>query len=186
MTYIPVGTRLTYTATYSRYSGGLLLGLGWSDLGSKLKTDLPNLQGQEDLEVENVSGSTSILLGNEGISLDVLNNGVDHSSETDVQSLIDGTITGYGIQLLSSNITSITLPNNPGDDINQGQTIATGAVANAPPPTTPSSSSGFSLSSLLPSAGTKLGAGFILLILGIIALIFLLPGGFAKSLKAIR
>lgn len=178
MTYIPVGTRLTYTASFTS------LVTSASEMVAKLKADLPNLQGMEELDVETAEETTNVFSANT-FSLTVLNNGVDHADEHDIQSIIDGTIQGYSsllnpIDLVSSSITKITLPNNPESDspIN----INTGAGSNQPAPST----SGFSLSSLLPSTGTKLLTTGTIIIIAIIALILLLPGGFARVFKTVR
>lgn len=188
MTYIPVGTLLTYTATVQTY---LTRGYTtWNTLAAALKNDLQaNLPGEEELDVEASNGTNSVIsLSNTfSLSIQVLNNGVDHGSETDIQAIIDGVIQGYGNQVVSSSITNITLPNNPGDDINQGQTISTGAISNAPLPQAPTTSS-FSLSKLIPTLGTTgtLTTGLVILIVAIFALILLLPGGFGRAVRAVR
>lgn len=174
MTYIPVGTRLTYTASFTSVFTTA------SAMIAKLKADLPNLPGLEDLEIETSQETTNVFSPNT-FSIVVFNNGVDHADEHDVQSIIDGTIQGYStlvdpIHLVSSSITQINLPDNPTDTVNTG--AASNQVA--------SSSSGFSLSSLLPSTGTKLLGTGTIIIIAIIALILLLPGGFARILKTVR
>lgn len=179
--YIPVGTRLEYTASYRRYSSGIWVGTSWTELASKLKNDLPNLQGMEELDVETSNGSTAILplpSNNETISLRVLNNGVEHADENDVKSLIDGTIQGYGIQLISSDITNITLP---GDRV-----ISTGAQSNAPATIDNSTAnSGFNLGSLFGSigTGTKLLTSGTIIIIVIMALVLLFPASVLKLMK---
>lgn len=190
MTYIPVGTYLTYTAQVIPY---LTKGYtDWQSLSIALKNDLPNLPGMEELDVEASNGSSSVLSfsGQFSISIQVLNNGVDHSSETDIQAIIDGTIMSYGNSVISSSITQIQLPNNPGQS---PSIINTGATANAVAPSTPSSGnilssllpSGSSVSSVLGTSGLITG-GTILLIVAIFALILLLPSGFGKALRAVR
>lgn len=182
MTYIPVGTLLTYTAQVQIY---LTKGYtDWQSLSTQLKSDLPNLPGLEELDVESANGSLNILSPSTfNISIQVLNNGVDHASETDVQSIIDGTIQGYGNGLISSNISQIQLPNNPGQ---APTTINTGATPAAAPPSTPSSVP--DLSKLLPSISptATLTSGFVILIIAIVALILLFPSGFGRALKAVR
>lgn len=180
MTYIPVGTRLTYTAAFTSVFTTA------SAMIAKLKNDLPNLQGAEELDVETSEETTNVFAPNT-FSITILNNGVDHGSEDDIRSIIDGTIQGYStlvdpIHLVSSSITKITLPNNPDSDTVTPTTINTGASSNQ----APASSSGFSLSSLLPSTGTKLLGTTTIIIIAIVALILLLPGGFARVLKTVR
>lgn len=180
MTYIPVGSRLTYTCVF-QYNL-VTRAPDPQALVSKLKNDLPNLDGLEDLEVENAhGGNLGFLSTTQNIELTVLNNGVDHGDENDIKSIIDGTIQNYGVQLVSSNITQIKLPNNPGET--QGQTIRTGATSSTPPET-PSSGG---LSSLFNfSTGTKLLGTGTIIIIAIVALILLLPGGFAKVVRTAR
>lgn len=164
--YIPVGTRLTYTAAFKTYDTTA------STIVSMLKNDLPNLQGAEELDVETSDETTNFFSPNT-LSITILNNGVDHASEDDIRSIIDGTIQGYSQveQLVSSSITNIQLPNHPPE--------ATGAGSNQPAPST----SGFSLSSLLPSTGTKLLTSSTIIIIAIVALIILFPQNFLKLFK---
>lgn len=168
MTYIPVGTFLTYTAQVTVY---LTTGYtSWQDLIAQLKNDLPNLPGMEELDVSAANGSSSILDPRHfSISLQILNNGVDHGNETDIQSIIDGTIQGYGNAVVSSNITSIKLPDNP--------EINTGATSNAPPPITPTNSGGIldSLGLSNISTGTKLLTSGTIIIIILIIVVLLLP-----------
>jgi hypothetical protein len=178
MTYIPVGTILTYTA---QVNTSLLNGFNGAgtleNLLAKLKTELEtNLAGYEEFDVSNAHGNPSFV-GPSSISLNVLNNGVDHGSESDVQSIIDGTLQNMGVPLLSSNITSIHLPNNP--------VVNTGATSNEPyvnPDGTPkpesSIFSGFSL-----GGGTIAGISITVIIIAIVALVLLLPGN-ARRLVA--
>jgi hypothetical protein len=172
MTYIPVGTRLTYTAQVSNSIISFHGFNNWETLSNQLKQDLPNLQGMEELDVESASGNNPInLSGNFSVSLAILNNGVDHGDEHDIQSIIDGTIQGYGNQLLSSSITQIKLPNNPDDGTLQ--VINTGAPSNVPPPSQSNSSifSGFSL-----SGGSIAGISITLIVIVLIIAVLLLPG----------
>lgn len=189
MTYIPVGTYLTYTA---QVQANLTSGYtSWEQLSAALKNDLPNLPGLEELDVESANGNDNVLSisGTFSISMQILNNGVDHSSETDVQSIIDGTIHGYGNTVVSSNIASIQLPNNP-------TPISTGATPNVAAPSTAGSGT---IGSLLPSVpagqsvlGTLLGTtgtltgGLVILLVLIVALILLFPSGFGRALRATR
>lgn len=183
MTYIPVGTRLTYTAQIN--TAFYKIFQTPADIIAKLNTDLKNLPGAEEFDIENSSASAAVF-GSPSISITVLNNGVDHGSETDVQSIIDGTLQAEGVQVISSDITQIQLPNNPLDD-NSGEVIQTGATPSQLPATP--NTAGLGLGGLqIPSlsTGTKLLTSGTIIIIAIIALIFLLPGGFARSLKAVR
>lgn len=173
MTYIPVGTRLTYTCSFtSTFTTA-------SAMIAKLKNDLPNLPGYEELDIETSEETTHVFAPNT-FSITVLNNGVDHADEHDVQSIIDGTIQNYStfydpIHLVSSSITKIQQPNEPPE--------ITGAGTNQPK----EKDSGFSLSNLFsPSTGTKLLGTGALIIIAIIALILLLPGGFARAFRTVR
>lgn len=184
MTYIPVGTVLTYTCTYT-YNPltSIYKDNSWSSVAGKLANDLPNLPGMEELDVQNSNGSTSLLSTQESLSINVLNNGVDHASETDVQSIIDGTIQGYGYTVIGSNITHIQLPNNPPPP-NQ-LSINTGATPNVAAPATASLPN---LSNLLPSISptATITSGFVILLIAIVALILLLPQGFGRAIRAVR
>jgi hypothetical protein len=182
MTYCPVGTLVTYTATIS---ASLTKGYtSWATLSAQLSNDLRSqLSGLEELDVEASNGSSagssfsSFLSGSFTLSMQVLNNGVDHSDENDIKSIIDGTIQSYGNQIISSSITSVTTPNNP--------TVNTGAISNASPPTSPSSGgilSGLSLPSL--SGGTIFGISTIIVIIAIVALVLLLPGNARRLVGA--
>ena len=186
MSYIPVGTLLTYTATIKYF---LTHGYtDWQSLSAALSDQLRNnLPGQEELDVESSGGSTNFLSASINLSLQVLNNGVDHGDENDVKSIIDGTIQGLGSQIISSSITKIQLPNNPLDD-NSNQIIVTGANSNAPAPTndTSKSSSGGLFSGLSLSGGSIFGLSTTVIIVAIVALILLLPGGFLKIAKGVR
>lgn len=179
MTYIPVGTRLTYTAQI--HTSFINIFQTPADVITRLKQDLLNLPGLEELDIEN-SSATALTLGNPTIALILLNNGVDHSSETDIQSIIDGTLQNEGVQVISSNISQIQLPNNP--DEGNGQVINTGAVPAQQAPSTNQNSGGLSLPNF--STGTKLLTSGTIIIIAIVALILLLPRGFARTLKAVR
>lgn len=174
MTYIPVGTILTYTAQVDVY---LTHGYNnWENLVAQLRNDLPNLQGMEQLLVSNSSGNSSILDPlHFSVSLEIVNNGIDHGSELDIQSIIDGTIQGYGNGIRGSNITKIKLPDNPDDG--SPQVIDTGVTSNAPPPSTPNSSpsifSGFKGFSL--SGGSIAGISITVIIVVLIIAVLLLP-----------
>ena len=183
MTYIPVGTYLTYTATVQPY---LTKGFtSWSELASKLSNDLRNeLPGQEELDVTSSNGSNNYLQFNFNISLQVLNNGVDHGDENDVKSLIDGVIQGYGNNVVSSSITKIQLPNNPDDGT--AEVINTGANSNAPPPTnTTSSSSGKGLFSGFSLGGASIaGISITTIVIVLIIAVLLLPGNARRLIGA--
>lgn len=184
MTYIPVGTILTYTASLN---SNLLGGFGGAgslpnllvQFGNTLKTELP---GAEEFDVEASHGSPSFA-GPSQISLDILNNGVDHGSEIDCQAIFDGVLSNMGVSVVSSSITKIQLPNNPGDAT--VTTIATGAPSNLPPAPPVSPSVPFSLSNLFGTTGT-LTSGFVILIVLVVALILLLPKGFGQAIRAVR
>lgn len=195
MSYIPVGTTLTYSATWKFFSGTLgLNNVSWQSMAARLSNDLPNLQGQEDLEVSSPNGSTGTLAGTESLTIQVYNNGVDHASEFDIASIINGVIQGYGVTVVNGAITAFTLPNNPDDlsndpdNVQAGQTVITGAVNAVAPATTASSGnsllSSLSLGNL--SGGSIFGISTTVVILGIVALILLLPGGFGRAVRAVR
>ena len=176
MAYIPVGTLLTYTATIKWSIFDKLS--DWQTIAAQLTTDLRNeLPGAEELDVQSTNGSRNVLSNTISLTMQVLNNGVDHSDENDIASIINGTIQGYGNTLVSGNITDYKLPNSP--------TQSTGANSNAPIPSSSASTgsifSGFSL-----SGGSIFGISTVVIVIAIVALILLLPGGFGKALKAVH
>ena len=184
MSYIPVGTTLVYNAQVSVDFVLQSLDTIIANLSNQLRSELP---GAEELDVISSSSKQSVF-GQSQITLQVLNNGVDHSDENDIASIITGVLQNDGVQVVGSNISSFTLPNNPGDDTNQGQTIGTGATQAVALPSTQTSSSSLFSNLKLPSLGTTgtLTTGFVILIVLIVALILLLPSGFGKALRAVR
>lgn len=187
MTYIPVDARVTYTAQIHTSVFDIFGTL--SGVISKLKQDLQyNLPGYEEFDIENSSG-TSATFGNPTISLVVRNAGVDHGSEDDVKSIIDGVLIQEGVTVVSSNITQIQQPLDPQSD-NSGQVTSTGALAiNAPPSTNNSSpistlTSALGLGSL--TTGTKLLGTTTIIIIAVVALVLIFPSGFIKLIKGGR
>jgi hypothetical protein len=169
MSYIPVGTLLTYTATikwsiFNKYSD-------WNTIAAQLTNDLPNLPGMEELDVQTANGSRNVFANTISLIMQVLNNGIDHGDENDIASIINGTIQSYGNELISGNITQIKLPNSP--------PIDTGANSNAPLPSSSTSTSSI-FSGLSLSGGTIFGLSTTIVIIAIVALVLLLPGNARK------
>jgi hypothetical protein len=182
MSYIPVGTILTYTCKYNATTGhlGSVVFTNWSQIVAQLSIDLKNLPGLEELDVQTSDGSNNYISGDSTFTMTVLDNGVDHGDENDIKGIIDGTIEGYGVTIISSSIPKFQLPNNPEDD-QSGKTIDTGAGSNQPPPSPP-----LKLPSLSLSGGSIAGISITVIIIGIVALILLLPSGFGRALGAVR
>lgn len=180
MTYIPVGTILTYNAQISVDYVLQSLDTIISTLANQLHSELPGYEEFDVLE----SANHQAVFGQSSITLKVLNNGVDHSDENDIASIISGQLQSMGVEVVSSSISSIQLPNNPGEKPEILQTGATQQVA-LPTTVTPSKSSTATSLFSLGTTGT-ITTGFVIIIIAIVALIFLLPTGFARSLRAVR
>jgi hypothetical protein len=183
MFYFPVGARMTYTAKIGAGTTGFS---SVDSIVSKVRNDLQsNLSGQEELDVETVQTDVT-LLGPSTVIMTILNNGVDHGDENDARSIVDSVFQNY-TNLIGSSVTKVTQPLDPNDGSTTSSPLATGADSSFRAGITAAPSI---WDNLLSSAGlstsSKLITGLVVVIIAIVALALLLPGGFIQLARGAR